>query len=111
MSKVMELNNVVEVIVEEKVFMNEIEAQAILERMLNIATSVGEEDIIGFQWDFLYDLDYEDKVIAFVNDDIHQVDVVQLSDGSGYAFNFWKGDFYYGQIEMNNSWEVTGAIQ
>lgn len=102
------------VILEETVYMGEDEAGAILEQFkLLTDLSPKIEDIDALDWMFLYDLEYEDKVIGFtLENEIglneRQVDVVQTD--KGYAFNLWKKDYFYGQIHFNNSWELIDAI-
>lgn len=105
----MELKQV-EFLEEEKVFMLEEEADFILARMYGIASLYGLNKGKELEWFYLYDLEKEDSVIGFVTDEDHQVDVVQINGGTGYAYNFWKGNYFQGQIIVNNSWNVVDAI-
>lgn len=100
-------------VIEVAVLMNEQEADSIFARLGTIMGEAEMEKFESYEWSYLYDLTEDDKVIAFVSDDLHQtyqIDVVQFTDGSGYAFNFWKGNYFYGQIVMDNTWNVTGVI-
>lgn len=97
-------------VAEEIVLMTEREADMILQRVFGIGDLYEVNSGEDLEWFYLYDLVEENSVIGFVTDNEHQIDVVQIDDGNGYAFNFWKNNHFHGQIIMDNSWEVINVI-